>query len=242
MKTFDHVILIGRPAAGKSEFIEFLKKVLDAERAKKFHIGKFEELDDFAWLWEKFTEDNFWEEAGFSRIYSHREGNNMGLNPDAAKLFDLMCARFNKEVKEKYFSQPEFYNDGTLFIEFSRGGKDGFRNAFSRLSKEIFERAAILYIDVSFEESCRRNNARYEEKLKHSILAHKATDRVMDHFYRTNDWSSLVGGKQNGFLELHGIKVPFVSMNNEPELPPGPEIALRYETALCKLWELRNGV
>lgn len=241
MKTFDNIILIGFLAAGKSEFIDFLKKIPVAERAQKFHIGKFEELDDFPWLWEKFVEDNLWEEAGFKRLYSHREGNNMGLNPDAARLFDFLCVRFNKEVKEKYLSRPEFYNDGTLFIEFSRGREDGFRHAFSILSKEIFERAAILYINISYEESLRRNNARYEEKLKHSILAHKGTDKVMEYFYKTNDWPSLSGGKQNGHIEIHGLKVPFVSMHNEPELPPGPEIAKRYKTALDTLFDLYNG-
>ena len=86
------------------------------------------------------------------------------------RLFDLMMVRFNHETQERYLSRPEFYGDGTLFIEFSRGREDGYRHAFKLLSKEILERAAILYVDVTFEESWRRNLARYEEKKKHSIL------------------------------------------------------------------------
>lgn len=240
MKTFDNLFLLGRPAAGKSEFIDFLKKLSDEERAKNFRIGKFVELDDHPWLWEKFEEDNLWEEAGFGRLYSHKEGNNMGINPDAERLFDWLLVRFNGVFKEKYLSQPEFYNEGTLIIECSRGRENAFQNAFSRLSKEIFEHTALLYIDVSFETSYRRNNTRYEEKLKHSSLAHKCTDIVINGYYRTNDWQKLTSGKQSGFLEIHGLKVPFVSMNNEPELPPWPEIAKRYKTTLDKLWELYN--
>ena len=33
-RTFDHLLLLGRPAAGKSEFIDFMKKTTDAERAE----------------------------------------------------------------------------------------------------------------------------------------------------------------------------------------------------------------
>ena len=53
-KTFDHLFILGRPAAGKSEFMDFMKKISDAERSERFHIGHFVELDDFVWLWEKF--------------------------------------------------------------------------------------------------------------------------------------------------------------------------------------------
>lgn len=238
MKTFDNIILIGRPATGKSEFIDFMKKLSEPERAEKFHIGKFDELDDFPWLWDKFLEDNLWEESGFERLYSHREGNNLGLNPEASKLFDLMTIKFNKEMERRYFSRPEFYSDGTLFIEFSRGGQNGFDRAFSLLSREIFKRAAILYIDVSFEESWRRNIARYEEKKKHSILAHMVTKRTMEGCYKTNDWMELTSGRSEGSLKIHDIDVPFVTMNNEPELPPGLQIAKRYGDALEKLWAL----
>jgi len=46
-KTFDFIILIGRPAAGKSEVIDYLKKIPLKERINRFHIGEFSEIDDF---------------------------------------------------------------------------------------------------------------------------------------------------------------------------------------------------
>ncbi|MFH1829279.1 MAG: hypothetical protein ABH871_00685 [Pseudomonadota bacterium] len=238
-KTFDHLLLLGRPAAGKSEFIDFMKNTPDAERAKDFHIGRFEELDDFVWLWEKFCEDDLWEEAGYERLFSNvLDNNNYGIKPEMGKLFDMMFARFNHEVATHYISRPDFYNDGTLIIEFARGGKDGYKNALNRLSKAILEKGAILYVQVSFEESWRRNIARYEEKLAHSILAHMTPKEVMEHFYKIDDWTEYTSAKADGTLDVNGVSVPFVTMNNEPELKEHGPLAKRYGPALKKLMNL----
>ncbi len=237
MKKFDHLFLLGRPAAGKSEFIDFMKKTPDSERVRDFHIGKFVELDDFAWLWEKFLEDDMWEEAGFPRMYSKKDGNNMGLAPEAGRLFDLMMIKFNKEAK-KYIENKSFYEDGTLFVEFSRGMDFGYEKSLAMLTKDLYERAAILYIDVTFEESWRRNVARYEEKKAHSILAHMAPREVMDVFYKENDWKKITDGKESGYLTLKGVNVPFVNMNNMPELKERDALSSRYRPALDKLMEL----
>ncbi len=240
--TFDHILLLGRPAAGKSEFIDFMKKTSDAERAERYHIGKFEELDDFVWLWDKFMEDDLWEEAGCERLFSKRYDSNYGLKPGMGKLFDLMLTRFNHEAAARYISHPGFYRDGTVIVEFARGGNDGYRKALPALSKEILERAAILYVKVSFDESWRRNVARYEEKLAHSILAHMVPRETMDAFYRLDDWDSYTSGRPEGVLDVKGVRVPFVTMNNEPELKERGPLAERYGPALDKLWKLRNAI
>ena len=52
------LILIGRPASGKSEIIDYLQKLGDIERRAKFHIGNLEVLDDFPMLWTWFEEDD----------------------------------------------------------------------------------------------------------------------------------------------------------------------------------------
>ena len=237
-RTFDHVLLLGRPAAGKSEFIDFRKKTPDDERARNFHIGRFEELDDFVWLWEKFLEDDLWEKAGHQRLYSLRYGENYGLDPKAESLYDLMLVRFNKETEERYVAKPSFYDNGTLIVEFARGGKDGYRRALKRLSKPLLERAAILYVQVTFDESWRRNVARYEEKMKHSILAHMVPRETMERFYLEDDWTNLTGNKPSGTLDVNGISVPFVTMNNEPELKERGPLAERYGPALARLMDL----
>jgi len=242
VRTFDHLLLLGRPAAGKSEFIDFMKKSSDAERAEIFKIGKFEELDDFVWLWEKFLEDDLWEEAGQPRMYSLRYDENYGLDPKAEKLYDLMLARFNHEVAARYLTRPGFYDDGTLIIEFARGGKQGYAYSLPRLSREILERAAILYVKVSFDESWRRNVARYEEKQKHSILAHMVPRQTMENFYLNDDWDTFTVQKGDGYLTVNKVKVPFFTMQNEPELKERGPLADRYGPALNRLMELYAAV
>ena len=67
---FEVLILNGRPAAGKSEIIDFLKKIPVDERLRRFHVGEFEEFDDFPILWERFEDDDLWEKNGKPRLIS----------------------------------------------------------------------------------------------------------------------------------------------------------------------------
>ncbi|PIR16962.1 MAG: hypothetical protein COV46_06215 [Deltaproteobacteria bacterium CG11_big_fil_rev_8_21_14_0_20_49_13] len=237
MKKFDNLIVIGRPACGKSEFIYFMKnKVTDAERLEKFHIGQFEEVDDFVWLWDKCLEDDVWEALGHKRLVSKKSDHAYFI--DNMKFWDFLIEKFSPHIEAKYLVRPEFYKNKTLLIEFARGKDDAYKNALWRFSKKVLERSAILFIDVSFEESCRKNEARYREKLKSSILAHKVPDEEMNGYYKVHDWKDVTDGKPNGRLSINGINVPFVTMNNEPELKEGPELELRYKTALDKLAKL----
>ncbi|NLD28188.1 MAG: hypothetical protein GX659_05220, partial [Myxococcales bacterium] len=121
---------------------------------------------------------------------------------------------------------------------FSRGGENAYAQAFKRLSKEILEKSAILYIKVSYEESWRRNIARYEEKKKHSILAHMATKRVMEAFYKTDDWDAVTKSRSSGYINADGVNVPFVTVLNEPEIKDPVLLSKRYEDAMGALYEL----
>ena len=56
--TFDVIILIGRPASGKSEIIHFLTHLPDGARRERFHIAQLEVRDDFPMLWAWFEEDD----------------------------------------------------------------------------------------------------------------------------------------------------------------------------------------
>jgi len=239
MKTFDHLMMLGRPASGKSEFIDFMKKISDAERAKIFHIGEFEEIDDFVWIWEKFIEDDLWEKAGYPRLYSkHYMPDNPGMAPEGGRLFEFCIQKFNDVITEKYLNHPDFYNDHTLFIEFARGNKPSFKDALEALKPEILKRAAIFFIYVTREESWRRNVARYQEKLKHSILAHMLPRQTFDYFYSDHNWLELTKNEPNGYLMVQGLKIPFVTMNNEPESIDPVVLKKRYGDALTKLFEL----
>jgi len=239
---FRHLLVLGRPACGKSEFIDFLKHSSDDMRRTRLHIGRFEEVDDFPWLWEKFQDDALWVKAGYERIYTEEYmPGNPGMAPKGAKLFDWCMHKFNDEIGTRYLGRDDFYRDSTLLIEFARGGQDGFKRALGMLDPKILERAAIFYINVSREESWRRNMARYQEKLRHSILAHMVPRETYDYFYDINDWETLTGGSGSGTFDVNGLAVPFVSMSNEPESTDPAVLEERYATALSRLWELRSG-
>ena len=68
---FPILILNGRPAAGKSEIIDYLKGIPVDERIRRFHIGEFEEFDDFPILWERFEDDDLFEKYGKPRLISN---------------------------------------------------------------------------------------------------------------------------------------------------------------------------
>lgn len=240
---FQHLLVLGRPACGKSEFIDFIKHAPDDFREACLHIGRFEEVDDFPWLWEKFMDDAIWVRAGYERLYTAEYmPGNPGMAPKGAKLFDWCMYKFNEVIARQYLSRPDFYADSTLLIEFSRGGSDGFRKAIGILDRTILQRAAIFFIEVSREESWRRNVARYQEKLKHSILAHMVPRETFDYFYDVNDWHDLTGGARFGWIEVSGTRVPFVTMNNEPESTDPVVLEDRYGRALGRLWQLRSSV
>src|SRR3990167_5813610 len=230
--TFDNLLLLGRPASGKSELIDFLKNTPSSDRTQKYHIENFKEIDDFPWIWEKFMEDNIWEQAGYPRRYSFG-GSNPGMSPEGSPLLDFCIQKFNVECEKQ---SP----DGTLFIEFARGRAKAYENSLNQLSPQILKKAAILFVLVSYEESCRRNNARYREKLQHSILAHKVPDETMQNFYQTHDWLTLTKGQESGYLTIQATKIPFVTMKNEPELTDSALLDKRYHAALQNLWELKK--
>lgn len=231
MAIFRKIILLGRPAAGKSEFIDFLKRTPESERARRYHIGPFEELDDFLWLWKKFEEDDLWEKAGRRRLYSKRAEH--GYVVTEGSVLDFCLHKFNAELARRPAEGK------TVFIEFSRGTPDGgYRHALNALSESVLKDAAILFLWNTYEESARRNEARYREKLKHTVLAHKVPEEDMVRFGREIDWPELTGDRPHGFLAVRELKIPFVTMNNMPELTDETALGERYGEALKKLFSL----
>ena len=235
---FEHLFVLGRPAGGKSEFIDFMKRCPAAERAAAFGIGRFEEIDDFPWLWDACVEDDRREARGEARLVSERTAE--GYNITQPKFRGGLVDQFNGAIARKYLSNPAFYGDGTLLIEFARGVDDGFRESLERFDPDILRRGAILYIKVSFEESFRRNSSRYKPGQEESILFHKVPDRDMLGFFRDNDWAAITGDAPDGWLDLRGVRVPFVAMVNEPESTDPVVLGERYGRALRRLRDLRG--
>ncbi len=116
-------------------------------------------------------------------------------------LRDDLAAALQEEtrrlVEELFGSRPERIDDKTLVIEFARGGPEGhpmplvkphgYAWNLAQLAPAMLERAAILYIWVTPEESRRKNIARADPDDPGSILAHSAPESVMRGDYGCDD-------------------------------------------------------
>jgi hypothetical protein len=229
---FESIILIGRPAAGKSEVIDFLKRTGDAERARRFHIGAFVEIDDFPFVWETFEIDDLLERLGQPRVFTDAKYYFTGDH-----LWNLFIERINLEFSKHLARDPSFTAKQTVLVEFSRGGTNGFAEAFSHLSDEILSRAGIVYIDVSYEESVRKNRRRFDPARADSILYHSLPDEKMEFYYRTNDWDKLSGGRTSGRVRVRQHDVPFAVFHNEPEQTDDPaKLGPALDEVFMRLW------
>ena len=233
---FETIILIGRPAAGKSETIDFLKKTDEQTRAMRFHIGAFEEIDDFPFVWETFEIDDLLERLGQSRVFTTKNYYFKGEH-----LWNLFIGRINLEFRKKLARDPDFTKRRTVLVEFSRGGENGFAEAFSHLADEILSRAGIVYINVSFEESVRKNRRRFDPAQADSILFHGLPDEKMEFYYKTNDWEKLSGGRKLGRIRIRDFDVPFAVFDNEPEVTDDPKkLGTVLEQVCALLWDLMH--
>jgi len=229
---FETIILIGRPAAGKSEVIDYLKKTGEAERARRFHIGPFTEIDDFPFVWETFEIDDLLERLGQPRVFTTKDYYFTGDH-----LWNLFIERINLEFRKRLARDAEFTTKQTVLVEFSRGGENGFGEAFSHLADEILGRAGIVYINVSYEESCRKNRRRFDPAQADSILFHGLPDEKMEFYYRTNDWERLSGSRKAGRIRIRGFDVPFAVFDNEPEKTDDPaKLGPALEDVFARLW------
>jgi hypothetical protein len=231
---FDILLLIARPAAGKSEIIAHLKTSPSDRRLERFHIADFTELDDFPMLWTWFEEDAILTELGHPRIHTDSDSNFLHTY-----FWDLLIRRMNLEYEKILRDNPEFHQDHTLIIEFARGkSQGGFQRAFQHLSQNIAQKLAILYIDVSWEESLRKNRARFNPDKPDSILEHGLSDEKMELLYRYSDWDSLTK-KHPDTIPIQGIQVPYAVFENEDDVTThgGAALAQRLEETLQPLFK-----
>jgi hypothetical protein len=219
VEKLDVILLIGRPAAGKSETIDFLKHLPEEKRLREYHIAPFDELDDFLYVWQTFEDDNIREYMGLPR--RDTDANLYFLDD---RIWDFFIERIDLDFRKKLARDPLFLERHTVLTEFARGGEHGFASAFRHLSDDVLARAAILYIDVSFEESLRKNRRRCRPEEADSILYHSLEDAKMGLYYRDNDWERLSEGRDDGFIAVKGHQVPFAVFHNEPEKTLDPEL------------------
>lgn len=236
LSTFDVLLLIARPAAGKSEILHYLRQTPLPERVRRFHIGNMEEIDDFPMLWTWFEEDSILEQMGHERLHTTADGYFRWQY-----LWDLLIRRISLEYHKRLRDLHSGGKPPTFLLEFARGTEHGgFQRAFQYLSTDLIMKAAILYIDVSYAESLRKNRRRYNPNRPDSILEHGLSDEKMERLYKEVDWHTLSEGKSKGYLNIQGISVPFVVFENEDDLttPGGEPLAARLEARLQNLWQL----
>jgi hypothetical protein len=234
--TFDLLILIGRPASGKSEIIHFLTHLPENTRRERFHIGRLDVLDDFPILWAWFEEDDMLSKTfGLPRLHSDEQGYFR-----FQELWHVLILRLSLNYAKQVRDDTCYHDHTTALIEFSRGSEHGgYAEAFHYLSDEILRRAAVIYVRVPFEESLRKNRRRFNPHKPDSILEHGLTNDQMERLYRDDDWS-IIASDTSGFLNIHGLSVPYSVFPNEDDVTTRkPEqLAERLESVLDKLWGL----
>jgi len=125
------------------------------------------------------------------------------LEPEAAQLWAGLSSTVSS------------WSEGdTIVIEFARGGPDGasmplvapygYAYSLAELSAPILERASILYVWVTPEESRRRNRerARPGREGDASILHHGVPEAVMLGDYGTDDLPWLIDQGEGGAVEV----------------------------------------
>ena len=132
-----------------------------------------------------------------------------------------ICDKLEKEARdlllEKESTYPASLEGKTLVIEFARGGKDGstmplaapfgYAHSIGRLAPEILEKATVLYVWVTPEESRRKNTARTDPNDPGSILHHGVPTEVMLNDYGCDDMTHMVESSDKPdhiTIEAHG--------------------------------------
>lgn len=241
---FDIIILNGRPAAGKSEVIDYLKKTPLHERIERFHIGEFIELDDFPILWERFEDDDIYSKYGKERLISdtHFDYHGEKLEGYVFKdkfFWNFLIEKLNLQYSKLLRDDPEMHQKKTIIFEFARGTEHGgFQMAYDYLSDDVLSKAATVYINVSFEESMRKNRRRFNPDRPDSILQHALEDKKLEVLYKGSDWDEF-SSKDPMNLHVKDHKVPYINFMNEPEITHDRQkLGKHLEEITGKLWEV----
>ena len=133
----------------------------------------------------------------------------------------------------------KYYPDTTIIIEFSRGSEHGgYRSAFSHMTPEVLSKAAALYVDVSYEESLRKNTRRFNPDKPDSILEHGLPADKMEKLYREIDWLEFTGSDSE-YLTVREYSLPYGVLDNSDDVTTigGEVLGARLDTALGLIWE-----
>jgi len=120
------------------------------------------------------------------------------LKPEIRKaLAEALEDECRKMLDEKQAAYPDTMENKTIIVEMSRGGAVGsampladpfgYQYTLRHFCPEILEKAAILYIEVTPEESRRKNRERFDPTNPGSSINHGTPELVMIHDYGCDD-------------------------------------------------------
>jgi len=233
---FPIVLLTARPAAGKSEIIKFLNNLDPKDRKKNFHMGKIKVIDDFPFLWRWFEEDYLLSQMNKEPIFTDEDGYFKFIHQ-----WDLLIHLINLEYK-KFIRDEDKPEEYTVILEFSRG-KDhgGYTRAFPILSDEILDNLSILYVNVSLNESVRKNRKRFNPDKPDSILEHGLPDIKLKHMYSECDFLELAS-KDKSIISIRDRNIPYAIFENEDDVTTENDSKLYNRLIKClnTLWVNRS--
>ncbi len=234
-KHFKKLILLGRPASGKSEVIHYIKNSSPDDRLKRFHMGNIDEIDDFPMLWTWFEEDEILEKKfNKPRLHSTNDGYFL-FEYQWHLLIERICLDYKKKIRDII----NYHDNITCLIEFSRGTEHGgYKEAFKHLSPEVLQNSAILYVNVPYEESLRKNRKRFNPDKPDSILEHGLPDSKLERLYKEVDWE-IISASSPTHININGINVPYVVFENMPSKTDDPVLlGPALDEVIVKLWNL----
>ena len=234
-RIFNKLLIIARPAAGKSEIIDYLINLQEEKRREKFHIGKIHVIDDFPFLWRWFEEDDLLSKMDKPRLFTDDEGYFK-----ENYFWHLLIKMMNLEF-EKFLRDAENHEEYTVILEFSRGKEHGgYCEALKKISSIIIDNLPIMYVEVSWNESLRKNRERFNPKKPDSILEHALPDKKLKNLYHECDFRELTQESgSNEFIRINGSKLPYVIFQNEDDVTTNSDnkLADRLKEDLDILWQ-----
>ncbi|MBI4822263.1 MAG: hypothetical protein HY791_38745 [Deltaproteobacteria bacterium] len=161
---------------------------------------------------------------------------SVGIGPRLAALDPITRAALASAIEHEAkgvlgekAAAPVTLEGQTIIAEFARGGAEGspvpiagpygYQYSLSHLSPAILERASILYIWVTPEESRRKNAARADPNDPGSILHHSVPEYVMRKDYGVDDMDWLESSSEKAgcvTVKAHGRKfhLPIARFDN----------------------------
>jgi hypothetical protein len=96
-----------------------------------------------------------------------------------------------------------------------------------------------MYVNVSWEESLRKNRARFNPKRPYSILEHGLPDDKLRQLYKRSDWDKLSENDPH-YITIQEHQVPYIVFENEDDVTSqgGEVLSKRLDKSLNQLWDL----